>query len=360
MDVCSETSAVGSSSLAPVGRPECAWLQHGARPAVQPAWLLPRGCPGLPRRPSTAKHGPSARAQATGQAKAPSGGLSPWRSSRSQRSERGQRSGGCHGCHAEAPRGDDAVADLQSLRRLQLRGPVRLPSRNRTGVAPRNPSAPGRAAAGRALCPQQDGMADQRLIGRSWPEPWAALRLALALESLRSASWPKAVPCTLFSTQVERQLHHVDDHNRRVAEQREDLLAKLGQAMVLQTEQTDRAQRALQAEWRAELMAVRSTSREARLQPRAPRPQPHASRLQPRAVRLQPHASGLQPRVFRLQPHASRLSLVSGLQCRVSRLQPRVSRLQRLYPGARGAGATPTPTRTPTPNPNPRCARGWS
>ena len=103
-------------------------------------------------------------------------------------------------------------------------------------------------------------MAGQRLIGRGWPEPWAALRLALALESLRSASWPKAVPCTLFSTQVERQLHHVEDHNRRVAEQREDLLAKLGQAMVLQTEQTDRAQRALQAEWRAELMAVRSTS----------------------------------------------------------------------------------------------------
>ena len=56
---------------------------------------------------------------------------------------------------------------------------------------------------------------------------------------------------------VERQLLDVEEHSRRVAEQREDLLAKLGQAMVLQTAQTDRAQRAVQAEWRAELMAVR-------------------------------------------------------------------------------------------------------
>jgi DNA repair exonuclease SbcCD ATPase subunit len=56
---------------------------------------------------------------------------------------------------------------------------------------------------------------------------------------------------------AEGQLLDVEEHNRRVAEQREDLLAKLRQAMVLQTEQTDRAQRAVQAEWRAELMAVR-------------------------------------------------------------------------------------------------------
>ena len=149
---------LGVSSLAPVG-PGC----HGARPAVHPAWLLPRGCPGLPRRSSTAKHGPSARAQATGQAKASSGGLCSRRSSHSQRSERRQRRGGCHGGHAEASRGDDAIAHLQSLRRLHLRtrlrrAPVRLPSRDSAGDAPRSQGpAPGRTTAGRAAAPRRGG-----------------------------------------------------------------------------------------------------------------------------------------------------------------------------------------------------------
>ena len=49
---------------------------------------------------------------------------------------------------------------------------------------------------------------------------------------------------------VERQLLHVEEHKWRVAEQRHELLAKLEQAMALQAEQTDRAQRAVQAERR--------------------------------------------------------------------------------------------------------------
>ena len=92
---------------------------------------------------------------------------------------------------------------------------------------------------------------------------------------------------------VERQLLDVEEHSRRVAEQREDLLAKLGQAMVLQTAQTDRAQRAVQAEWRAELMAVRSACKEARLQPRAPKP---TLRTQAAIPRLEAAAPCIQVR----------------------------------------------------------------
>lgn len=62
-------------------------------------------------------------------------------------------------------------------------------------------------------------------------------------------------PATALRHPVERQLAegqllHVEDHKRRVAEQRHELLAKLEQAMALQAEQTDRAKRAVQAEWR--------------------------------------------------------------------------------------------------------------
>ena len=49
--------------------------------------LLPRGCPGLPRGPSAAKHGPTTRAQATGQAKASSGRICSRRPSASPRPE---------------------------------------------------------------------------------------------------------------------------------------------------------------------------------------------------------------------------------------------------------------------------------
>lgn len=105
---------------------------------------------------------------------------------------------------------------------------------------------------------------------------------------------------------VERQLLDVEEHSRRVAEQREDLLAKLGQAMVLQTAQTDRAQRAVQAEWRAELMAVRSACKEARLQPRAPKPTLR--------TRLQSHVSRLQPHV----PRCARGSSCARASCTMS------------------------------------------
>ena len=62
-------------------------------------------------------------------------------------------------------------------------------------------------------------------------------------------------PGTALRHPVERQLAegqllHVEDHKRRVAEQRHELLAKLDQAMALQAEQTERAQRAVQAERR--------------------------------------------------------------------------------------------------------------
>ena len=49
---------------------------------------------------------------------------------------------------------------------------------------------------------------------------------------------------------AEGQLLHVEDHKRRVAEQRHELLAQLDHAMALQAEQTERAQRAVQAERR--------------------------------------------------------------------------------------------------------------
>ena len=63
---------------APVG-----W--DGAAAPVQR--LLPRGCAGLPRGPSAAKHGPTTRAQATGQAKASSGRICSRRPSASPRPE---------------------------------------------------------------------------------------------------------------------------------------------------------------------------------------------------------------------------------------------------------------------------------
>ncbi len=64
-------------------------------------------------------------------------------------------------------------------------------------------------------------------------------------------------PGTALRHPVERQLAsaggqllHVEDHKRRVAEQRHELLAQLDHAMALQAEQTERAQRAVQAERR--------------------------------------------------------------------------------------------------------------
>ena len=74
---------------------------------------------------------------------------------------------------------------------------------------------------------------------------------ARASDAVRSDSRPS----TALRHPVERQLAegqllHVEDHKRRVAEQRHELLAKLDQAMALQAEQTDRAQRAVQAERR--------------------------------------------------------------------------------------------------------------
>ena len=66
---------------------------------------------------------------------------------------------------------------------------------------------------------------------------------------------PDSRPATALRHPVERQLAegqllHVEDHKRRVAEQRHELLAQLDHAMALQVEQTERAQRAVQAERR--------------------------------------------------------------------------------------------------------------
>ena len=55
----------------------------------------------------------------------------------------------------------------------------------------------------------------------------------------------------------EQQLLHVEEHSRRVTEQREALLSQLEQSLALQHAQSERSQRAMQAERRAELMAVR-------------------------------------------------------------------------------------------------------
>ena len=152
---------------------------------------------------------------------------------------------------------------------------------------------------------------------------------------------------------VERQLLDVEEHNRRVAEQREDLLAKLGQAMVLQTAQTDRAQRAVQAEWRAELMAVRSACKEARLQPRAPRLQPHVPRLQPHVSRCARGSS------------CARGSCTTSSSVRASGSRP-TARPTTRWPHSRlsvracgsswrscSAGAAPNPNPNPSSNPNP-------
>ena len=73
--------------------------------------------------------------------------------------------------------------------------------------------------------------------------------------SARGSSDAVSRPRTALRHPVERQLAegqllHVEDHKRRVAEQRHELLAQLDHAMALQAEQAERAQRAVQAERR--------------------------------------------------------------------------------------------------------------
>ena len=73
---------------------------------------------------------------------------------------------------------------------------------------------------------------------------------ARASDAVRSDSHRTALRHPVERQLAEGQLLHVEDHKRRVAEQRHELLAKLDQAMALQAEQTERAQRAVQAERR--------------------------------------------------------------------------------------------------------------
>ena len=70
-------------------------------------------------------------------------------------------------------------------------------------------------------------------------------------DAVRSDSRPRTARRHPVERQLaEGQLLHVEDHKRRVAEQRHELLAQLDHAMALQAEQTERAQRAVQAERR--------------------------------------------------------------------------------------------------------------
>ena len=69
-------------------------------------------------------------------------------------------------------------------------------------------------------------------------------------DAVRSDSRRTALRHPVERQLAEGQLLHVEDHKRRVAEQRHELLAQLDHAMALQAEQTERAQRAVQAERR--------------------------------------------------------------------------------------------------------------